>query len=179
MKHVVVMVLPYGEPDREVRTPLEYVGYTQYLDACVEAIIALGPKVEVVMVPGFESSSVLPHLKRLLSDRLWKHEASVYMMTEEESHTTPANILFGYKKLIGEIGGIVNEYDLLIICDHHREGKVRDISKPLLAPFRRYGTTEVLGIHRPDIARSSNRTFQFWETRLLLWFPSLLRARLR
>lgn len=171
MRQVVVMVLPYGEPDRETRTALEYAGYLLYLRGCARVIADLGRNVETVLIPSIESKAVSLVLQQMLEEL----NCLPTFFYECESTTTPGGIALGWEAFQNDAVIPTQDLDLLILCDQARKLKVMVLAWWLL---QRKGT-EVLGISRPDINWKSNQAFQVLETLALVFFPPLLRRRLR
>lgn len=163
---LVVIVLPYGEPELKGRTALEFAGYMQYLRRCAEVVADLKAQEASirVVIPSVESETVQPVFEELGDIA----GGEVTVQTATQSTTTPGGIMEGWGKC-GQSGD-----DLLILCDDGRRDKVRVLASMLISDARRI---EVMSFRRPDITYKSKWWFQLLETIVLVVCPHLLRRR--
>lgn len=183
--HTIVLVSPYGEPDKETRSPKEYVGYMQYLFQVALDVKFLGEKVALLMHVSAESPTVESVFRNLLEE-LGAPIPPTY--TEEESTSTPGGIFRGYSSLWNHwsttreelhpsVPHDIRDCDILITCDKAREYKTTKLAPRLIrmvegSKWRPDRCIEVIGRERPDINWKSNELFQWAETQYLLYAPA-------
>ena len=167
---MIVCMHCYGSgDDPEVRTPREYAGITEYLDAVAEYIIRQKPERLTLLICGgmkdakgiIEADSIAEAMRRRLEGRL--HKNCIFFIKKVYEKSTISIVRFAFEWLRSNC----IRPQIVIICDKAREGKTRWLAQRFSGgiPF------EIIAFKRRDNWKTtilrSNRIAQMIELWLI------------